>query len=63
MPHAEVLPTVSGRRALGAAVNLPGVTDRDPEPIPCDAVRAREVAGRSDIDVMTLVIASDETVL
>jgi hypothetical protein len=39
------------------------VTDLDTKPIPYDAVRAREVAGRYDIDGMTLVIASDETEL
>jgi hypothetical protein len=37
-----------------------GVTDRDPEPIPYDEARAREVVGRYDIDVMTFVIALDE---
>jgi hypothetical protein len=40
-----------------------GVTDGDPEPMPYDEVRAREVVGRYDIDVMTLVIAGDETEL
>jgi CubicO group peptidase (beta-lactamase class C family) len=35
------------------------VVDRDPEPIPYDAARAREVVGRYDIDVMTLVIATN----
>jgi hypothetical protein len=40
-----------------------GVTDRDPEPIPNDETRAREVVGRYDIDVMTLVIALDEAEL
>jgi CubicO group peptidase (beta-lactamase class C family) len=36
-----------------------GVADRDPEPIPHDAARAREVAGRYDIDAMTLRIDTD----
>jgi CubicO group peptidase (beta-lactamase class C family) len=40
-----------------------GVTDRDPEPSPYDEARAREVVGRYDIDVMTLVIALDEAEL
>jgi CubicO group peptidase (beta-lactamase class C family) len=38
-----------------------GVIDRDPEPIPYDQARAGEVVGRYEIDVMTLVIAKDET--
>lgn len=40
-----------------------GVIDRDPEPIPYDKVRASEVVGTYEIDVMTLVITSDETQL
>jgi CubicO group peptidase (beta-lactamase class C family) len=40
-----------------------GVIDRDPEPLPFDAARAREVVGTYEIDVMTLVITSDETQL
>jgi hypothetical protein len=36
-----------------------GVVDSDPEPLPFDAARARQVVGRYDIDVMTLVIAAD----
>jgi CubicO group peptidase (beta-lactamase class C family) len=40
-----------------------GVTDRDPEPIPYDEARAREIVGRYDIDVMTLVIALHEAEL
>jgi CubicO group peptidase (beta-lactamase class C family) len=40
-----------------------GVTDSDPEPIPYDEARAREIAGRYDIDVMSLVIAHDEVEL
>jgi CubicO group peptidase (beta-lactamase class C family) len=38
-----------------------GVVDRDPEPIPYDEARAREIAGRYDIEAMTLVIASTGT--
>jgi CubicO group peptidase (beta-lactamase class C family) len=34
-----------------------GVTDTDPEPTGYDEARAREITGRYDIDVMTLVIA------
>jgi CubicO group peptidase (beta-lactamase class C family) len=34
-----------------------GVIDRDPEPIGYDEARARQITGRYDIDVMTLVIA------
>ncbi|MFD5319705.1 serine hydrolase domain-containing protein [Streptomyces sp. NPDC127098] len=37
-----------------------GVVDRDPEPIPYDAARAREVAGRYQIDAMNLDIAADD---
>jgi CubicO group peptidase (beta-lactamase class C family) len=37
-----------------------GVTDRDPEPARYDEARAAELAGRYDIDVMTLVIAAGE---
>jgi hypothetical protein len=40
-----------------------GVIDRDPEPLPFDAARAREVVGTYEIDVMTLFITSDETQL
>ncbi|MEJ3748068.1 serine hydrolase domain-containing protein [Actinomycetes bacterium KLBMP 9797] len=36
-----------------------GVVDRDPEPIPYDETRAREVAGRYAIEVMNLDIATD----
>jgi CubicO group peptidase (beta-lactamase class C family) len=38
-----------------------GVMDRDPEPLPYDEARAIEVVGRYDIDVMSLVIVTDET--
>ncbi len=34
-----------------------GVTDRDPEPLPYDKARAREVVGNYEIDAMTLTIA------
>jgi CubicO group peptidase (beta-lactamase class C family) len=37
-----------------------GVTDQDPEPLPYDEARAREVVGRYDIDVMTLTITAHE---
>jgi CubicO group peptidase (beta-lactamase class C family) len=36
-----------------------GVVDQDPEPIPYDEARAREVVGSYDIDVMRLVIATN----
>ncbi|MFD7656099.1 serine hydrolase domain-containing protein [Actinosynnema sp. NPDC059797] len=36
-----------------------GVVDRDPEPVPHDEARAREVAGRYEIDAMYLDIATD----
>ena len=38
-----------------------GVTDRDPEPLPYDEARAREIAGSYENDVMTLTIAADGT--
>lgn len=38
-----------------------GVLDRDPEPLPYDPVQAREFVGRYENDVMTLIIAADET--
>jgi CubicO group peptidase (beta-lactamase class C family) len=38
-----------------------GAVDRELEPIPYDEARAREVVARYDIDVMTLVIATDAT--
>jgi hypothetical protein len=37
-----------------------GVVDRDPEPLPYDSARAREIVGRYDIDAMTLVIAAND---
>jgi CubicO group peptidase (beta-lactamase class C family) len=36
-----------------------GVTDRDPEPLPYDEARAREVVGSYEIDAMTLTIGTD----
>jgi CubicO group peptidase (beta-lactamase class C family) len=36
-----------------------GVTDRDPEPLPFDEARAREVVGSYANDVMTLTIGTD----
>jgi CubicO group peptidase (beta-lactamase class C family) len=35
-----------------------GVTDRDPEPLPYDEARARQVVGSYEIDAMTLTIAA-----
>ncbi|MFC4117995.1 serine hydrolase domain-containing protein [Nonomuraea zeae] len=36
-----------------------GVVDRDPEPVPYDDTRAREVAGRYEIDAMNIDVAAD----
>ena len=36
-----------------------GVTDRDPEPLPYDEARAREVVGSYENDVMTLTIGTE----
>ena len=36
-----------------------GVTDQDPEPLPYDEARAREVVGSYENDAMTLTIAAD----
>jgi CubicO group peptidase (beta-lactamase class C family) len=36
-----------------------GVAERDPEPIPYDEARAREVAGRYEIDAMNLDVVTD----
>ncbi len=36
-----------------------GVTDRDPQPLPYDAARAREIVGRYENEVMTLTIDTD----
>jgi hypothetical protein len=44
------------RWALGAYL---GVVDRDPEPLPYDGARAREVVGSYENDVMTLTIGTD----
>ncbi|WP_330250478.1 beta-lactamase family protein [Nocardia sp. NBC_00565] len=37
-----------------------GVIDRDPEPLPFDAARAEEIVGDYEIDVMTLIIGTDD---
>ncbi|MEV8530441.1 serine hydrolase domain-containing protein [Streptomyces sp. NPDC051211] len=37
-----------------------GVTDREPEPLPYDEARAREIVGSYDIDAMTLTISSTD---
>jgi hypothetical protein len=36
-----------------------GVTDRDPEPLPYDPARARELVGSYGIDAMTVTIGTD----
>ncbi|WP_420078751.1 hypothetical protein ACN6AT_05715 [Streptomyces sp. JL4002] len=36
-----------------------GVVDKDPEPLPYDEARAREVAGAFENDAMTLTVAAD----
>jgi hypothetical protein len=36
-----------------------GVADRDPQPLPYDPARAREVVGSYQNDVMTLTVATD----
>jgi CubicO group peptidase (beta-lactamase class C family) len=36
-----------------------GITDRDPEPLPFDEARAREVAGRYENEVMTFAVGID----
>ncbi|GAA3119246.1 CubicO group peptidase (beta-lactamase class C family) [Kribbella aluminosa] len=38
-----------------------GLTEHDPEPLPYDATRAQEAAGRYEIDAMNLDIATDGT--
>lgn len=38
-----------------------GLVEHDPEPLPYDAVRAQEAAGRYEIDAMNLDIATDGT--
>ncbi|MFD7261098.1 serine hydrolase domain-containing protein [Streptomyces sp. NPDC059874] len=40
-----------------------GVVDKDPEPLPYDEARAREVAGAYENDVMTLTVAIDGAAL
>ena len=42
-----------------ALQNYLGVTDRDPEPLPYDEARAREVVGSYENDAMTLTIGTD----
>lgn len=44
-----------------ALENYLGVADRDPEPLPFDEARAREVAGSYENDMMTVSIATDGT--
>jgi hypothetical protein len=39
-----------------ALQNYLGITDRDPEPLPFDKARAREVAGRYENEVMTFTV-------
>jgi hypothetical protein len=39
-----------------ALQNYLGITDRDPEPLPFDEARAREVAGRYENEVMTFTV-------
>jgi hypothetical protein len=36
-----------------------GITDRDPEPLPFDEARAREVTGRYENEVMTFTVGID----
>jgi CubicO group peptidase (beta-lactamase class C family) len=38
-----------------------GVTDRDPEPLPFDPARAKELVGSYGIDAMTVTIGTDRT--
>jgi CubicO group peptidase (beta-lactamase class C family) len=40
-----------------------GLTDRDPEPLPYDESRARELVGVYDVDMLTLIISTDGTSL
>ena len=42
-----------------ALQNYLGITDRDPEPLPFDEARAREVAGRYENEVMTFTVGID----
>ena len=42
-----------------ALQNYLGITDRDPEPLPFDEARAREVAGRYENEVMTFTVEID----
>lgn len=43
--------------------NYVGLTDRDPEPMPYDEARAREIVGNYENDAMTLTIETDGTKL
>jgi len=42
-----------------ALQNYLGITERDPEPLPFDEARAREVAGRYENEVMTFTVGID----
>jgi len=42
-----------------ALQNYLGITDRDPEPLPFDEARAREVTGRYENEVMTFTVGID----
>jgi hypothetical protein len=42
-----------------ALENYLAVIDRDPEPLPFDEARARELVGSYDVDAMTLTIGTD----
>ncbi len=42
-----------------ALQNYLGITDRDPEPLPFDESRAREVTGRYENEVMTFTVGID----
>ena len=46
-----------------ALQNYLGITDRDPEPLPFDEARAREVAGRYENEVMTFTVGIDGAAL
>jgi len=49
----SLLPTCHQAVVRWALRNYLGITDRDPEPLPFDEARAREVAGRYENEVMT----------
>ena len=46
-----------------ALENYLGVVDRDPDPLPYDDVRARQIVGRYENDAMDLKIATDGAVI